>query len=828
MRRVFLSFIFIAAGTFVFSARFSRAAGPTYVGTTISEPTTWTKENSPYILKYKLLVNAKLTIEPGTVVKFSQGTGIETRAEIFAVGAKNEKIIFTSIHDDSAGGNSDEASERDPKWGDWDMINVSPYYDAKFENVSVSYATTGIYSQSTVSQYENLEIKNSQIKNNITGIDILNLSPIIESNVIAGNYTGISTKLQAAYPERITKIRYNSITGNNTGIFTSNTFALTPPTVDAKENWWGDDTGPYNNLKNKEGTGDKVSDYWIAFDPWLKVDPFVGLDPVIIIPGIMGSWEVDGKWKIDPIFHTYDNLRDEFLANGYEDGEDEVDGGNFFTFPYQWRDSNIDNAKLLAKKIENIKEKIGRPKVDIVAHSMGGLIAREYIESDYFAGDVDQLITVGTPQLGAPKDYIKWEAGAFFSDIFETAGKYFFKQEAKENNYDSIFHYIRGKIPSVQELLPVYDYIYDDNGSDYDLRTGYPANYPRNEFLENLNDTEKIKALKNVKFTKIIGNPTGQRTTISGYDVVNANMGELWEYGYPHGFEISIIGDQGLRKSEGDRTVPLFSSEAIEIPDDGTIYFKSNHNDLPTDVQQDILEILTGKRPDEKIDEWKIDDILIGLVFSPVDFQIVSPSGKRLGKDFDTGGTFNKIEGAYYTGFDTKSEFITIPNPENGEYKILTQGTDEGGSFRIDITKIEENANDPDNAKESTATIRGITQLGEILETKADVGTEKVIATDVSSIRRSIEHYAELGLIVGKGKLNYYKARLKLIEALFGELEITKKKKKPVDNIRAEISLHINHLIEHIQKNVSVDIDQAATEIFIEDLNDLKSTIISN
>ncbi|MCX6762155.1 MAG: hypothetical protein NT093_00015 [Candidatus Moranbacteria bacterium] len=316
---------------------------------------------------------------------------------------------------------------------------------------------------------------------------------------------------------------------------------------------------------------------------------------MIIIPGIMGSWEKDGKWKIDPIFHTYDNLCEEFLANGYEDGK------NFSVFPYEWRNSNIDNAKKLHARIEQIKTDTGRPKVDIVAHSMGGLLAREYIESDYYADDVDQLITVGTPQLGAPKDYIKWEAGAFFSDIFETAGKYFFEHEAKENGYDSAFHYIRGRpMASVRELLPAYDYLYDDNGSDYTLRSGYPANYPRNEFLENLNNAEKIKALKNVEFTKIVGNPIGQRTTIAGFNVINAEMGELWKHGYPHGFEISLIGDQGLRKSEGDRTVPLFSAEATEIPADKIIYFKSNHNDLPTDTQQNILEILTGKRPSEK------------------------------------------------------------------------------------------------------------------------------------------------------------------------------------------------------------------------------------
>jgi hypothetical protein len=351
---------------------------------------------------------------------------------------------------------------------------------------------------------------------------------------------------------------------------------------------------------------------------------------------------------------------------------------------------------------------------------MGGLLAREYIESDYYEGDVDQLITVGTPHLGAAKDYVKWEAGAFFADIFELAGKKFFEQEAEENGYDSIFHYIRGRpIASVQELLPVYDYLWDDNGSGYDLRTGYPVNYPRNEFLENLNRAEKVKKLGNVEFVKIVGRPAGQKTTLVGYNVVNVDMGEFWKHGYPHSFEIPRLTDQGLRKGEGDRTVPLVSAESINIPSNNTIYLQSSHNDLPTDAQQDILELLTGKRPTEKIDEWQIDDILATFIFSPIDVQIISPSGKRLGKNFETGGEYSEIEGAYYTGHNTNTEFLVIPNPEDGEYKILTQGTG-NGDYTIKISKISE------NEEESTETLTGNTEKGKQEEAIVSIKDGKV------------------------------------------------------------------------------------------------------
>ena len=51
------------------------AAGPTYYNSNlyITAPTTWTAENSPYVFNSSVYVysNAKLTIEPGVIVKFN-------------------------------------------------------------------------------------------------------------------------------------------------------------------------------------------------------------------------------------------------------------------------------------------------------------------------------------------------------------------------------------------------------------------------------------------------------------------------------------------------------------------------------------------------------------------------------------------------------------------------------------------------------------------------------------------------------------------------------------------------------------------------------------
>jgi len=147
-------------------------------------------------------------------------------------------------------------------------------------------------------------------------------------------------------------------------------------------------------------------------------------------------------------------------------------------------------------------------------------------------------------------------------------------------------------------------------------------------------------------------------------------MGRLWKDGYPLGFEIPI-GDQGLIYDDGDGTVPLVSGESINIYENEKIILKSNHLNLPTDSQKDVLELLTGKRPETENRDSLIKDIFIASVFSPIDIQVVDKNGKRVGRDFQNPGhIFNEIPGAYYSGYDNvDNEFLTIPNPRTESTK---------------------------------------------------------------------------------------------------------------------------------------------------------------
>jgi len=90
---------------------------------------------------------------------------------------------------------------------------------------------------------------------------------------------------------------------------------------------------------------------------------------------------------------------------------------NYYVFNYDWRQDNMQSARKLSLLIKQIQADFSDPnlKVDLVAHSMGGLIARYYLrygeydtlnDNDFEinlngAESVRRVILLGTPNLGS-------------------------------------------------------------------------------------------------------------------------------------------------------------------------------------------------------------------------------------------------------------------------------------------------------------------------------------------------------------------------------------------------------------------------------------------
>lgn len=190
-----------------------------------------------------------------------------------------------------------------------------------------------------------------------------------------------------------------------------------------------------------------------------------GKRPVIVIPGILGSELINPKtgekvWptpfrtaeeglpmnpdlsqnldelvpgnivetvklaRILPEVYVYRDLLEALQRYaGYRRGDwlnPSVDGDKdtFYVFAYDWRKDNVGNARELIRRVTRLKEKLGRPdlRFNIVAHSMGGLIARYaamYGDADQLEGDqeirpswagaahINKIVMIGVPNEGS-------------------------------------------------------------------------------------------------------------------------------------------------------------------------------------------------------------------------------------------------------------------------------------------------------------------------------------------------------------------------------------------------------------------------------------------
>lgn len=123
-------------------------------------------------------------------------------------------------------------------------------------------------------------------------------------------------------------------------------------------------------------------------------------DDGLVASGLIQSIQVFGPWKMD----QYSGLRQVFTAMGYSVGVD------YFEFPYDWRQSNFTTAARLRQWVDANERLAGR-EFDIVAHSMGGIVAEVFARRHDPTRQVRRLVTLGTPFLGSANALATLESG---------------------------------------------------------------------------------------------------------------------------------------------------------------------------------------------------------------------------------------------------------------------------------------------------------------------------------------------------------------------------------------------------------------------------------
>lgn len=219
----------------------------------IKTDTVWTPERGPYIIEgvNNILSGVNLTIQPGTIIKFYELASINVDGELSVVGSAEEPVIFTSIYDAAAGGDSSPGSSKIPVPGIWGDIGVRGNGRLSIDNAIFKYGGTDPGWQNG-----------------------------LRSGVIFVWDSGTVNITNSVFTQNIRALYnfwgWNSVVINNSKIFDNLLGGVKSVTmhqnVDVKNNWWGDPSGPYEKFFNPSGKGDSVfSNYKdrVKFDPWI-------------------------------------------------------------------------------------------------------------------------------------------------------------------------------------------------------------------------------------------------------------------------------------------------------------------------------------------------------------------------------------------------------------------------------------------------------------------------------------------------------------------------------------------------------------------------------
>lgn len=357
--------------------------------------------------------------------------------------------------------------------------------------------------------------------------------------------------------------------------------------------------------------------------------------------------------------------------DNYFKGLNYTKGTNYFVFTYDWRKDIRSTFTDLDNLVNEAIIKSKQPSVNIVAHSMGGLVARNYINDVDKAKKVNKLIELGVPHLGSPdglralvygKSLGRPIAGDFVLGVNSSA--------VKDFSFNSL---------SVNTLLPSSKYYDFYNNSNENLIFPFSdeRDIDNNKVTNTLNYSQTKDLLKNLGYNQTVFNKAedyhnindpklAETNDVKTFLLVGSNqptLGQIRET-YLINWPSKIIPIKDEIMINGDETVPLYSAslkksypgDKLDLTGGAKIYYtEQTHNDLVR-IDGEAMQIVKSLLVENPLP-------------SSVKEERINLSGKQVTVDFASIDIYD--ENKNHTGFKNSEEIETnIP----GTYFSYNEG----------------------------------------------------------------------------------------------------------------------------------------------------------
>lgn len=185
---------------------------------------------------------------------------------------------------------------------------------------------------------------------------------------------------------------------------------------------------------------------------------------IIFVPGMGASWNTeamvynrvvaDDDWKMTPFVNNYNSFLDALGKNGLKKDVD------YFVWNYDWRRPITEIVGKLNGFIDS-KILVGE-KVDIVGHSLGGIVGRIWLQDHKNDSRVNQVIAVASPQFGAVDAYSLWNGGRVIGRDDVASVGLDILVELHKKDFQTKTGALRAYAPIIKNLIPVFDFVKKD------------------------------------------------------------------------------------------------------------------------------------------------------------------------------------------------------------------------------------------------------------------------------------------------------------------------------------------------------------------------------